>query len=149
MVANPHELEGRVLLGGTALPLEDHMRIHGVDVDGEIRFGLYYQTITLQASLLVSAPRRVESFLNSRGILLLYKAPIRPYLEYAALSWMSSTPMHMRKPDKVDQRAIWLVQGNHLQPPSQDLALLDSLEHRRDVGALVVFHNVQVQEVPL
>ncbi len=57
-------------------------------------------------------------------------------------------PTHIRKLDKVERRVMRLVEGNHLQPPSQDLAPLDSLEYRRDVGALVVLHKAQVQEVP-
>ncbi len=87
-----HEMEGRVWFGDTALPLEDHIRILGVDVDRKLRFGLHLQTIARQASLRVSALRRIASFLDSRRILLLYKAQIRPYLEYAALSWMSMHP---------------------------------------------------------
>ncbi|XP_063885551.1 uncharacterized protein LOC135113858 [Scylla paramamosain] len=141
-------MEGRVWFGDTALPLEDHIRILGLDVDRELRFGLHLQTIAQQASLCVSALRRVASFLDSREILLLYKAQIRLYLEYTALSWMSSAPTHMRKLDKVERRVTRLVEGNHLQPPSQDLAPLDSLEHRQDIGVLVVLHKAQEQEVP-
>ncbi len=113
-------------------------------MDRELRFGLHLQTIARQASLRVSTLHRVGSFLDSRGILLLYKAQIMPYLEYAALSWMSSAPTHMRKLDKVERRVMRLVEGNHLRSPSQDLAPLDSLEYRRDVGALEVFYKAQV-----
>ncbi|KAG0713833.1 hypothetical protein GWK47_015309 [Chionoecetes opilio] len=96
----------------------------------------------------VSALRRVASFLDRGGKLLLYKAQIRPYLEYAALSWMSCAASHTRRLDSIQRRALRLVDA--ADPPAQPepVSPLDSLEHRRDAAALVVFHKAQVQGVP-
>ena len=88
----------------------------------------------------------MAGFLDKKGRLLLYKAQVRPYLEYAALSWMSCAATHTRKLDSIQRRALRLVDA--ADPPNQPLTTcLDSLEHRRDVAALVVFHKAQVQEV--
>ena len=138
-------VEGRVMFGSTTLPLQDYIRILGVDLDRELRFDRHLKHVVHLASLRVSALRRVAYFLDKRGIMLLYKAQVRPYLEYGALTWMSSASTHLQRLDKVERRAKRLLEDNH-QPP--DATPLDTLEHRRDVAALTVFHKAQVQGVP-
>ncbi|KAG0722774.1 hypothetical protein GWK47_043895 [Chionoecetes opilio] len=96
--------------------------------------------------------RRVARFLDRGGKLLLYKAQIRPYLEYAALSWMSCAASHTRRQDSIQRRALRLVDAAGPPRPPDPPALfepvspLDSLEHRRDVAALVVFTRHRCRE---
>ncbi|KAG0719753.1 hypothetical protein GWK47_049865 [Chionoecetes opilio] len=125
-----------------------------LEVDRELRFDGHIKHIARKASHRVSALRRVASFLDRGGKLLLYKAQIRPYLEYAALSWMSCAASHTRRLDSIQRRALRLVDAadppDPPDPPAQfePVIPLDSLEHRRVVAALVVFYKVQVQGVP-
>ncbi|KAG0723253.1 hypothetical protein GWK47_043036 [Chionoecetes opilio] len=141
-------MEGRLRFGGVPLPLQEAVKVLGVEVDRELRFDGHIKYIANKASHRVSALRRVASFLDRRGKLLLYKAQIRPYLEYAALSWMSCAASHTRRLVSIQRRALRLVDA--ADPPVQlePVSPLDSLEHRRDVAALVVFHKAQVQGVP-
>ncbi|KAG0724119.1 hypothetical protein GWK47_041300 [Chionoecetes opilio] len=117
-------------------------------MDKQLRFDGHIKHIARKASHRVSALRRVASFLDRGRKLLLYKAQIRPYLKYAALSWMSCAASHTRRLDSIQRRALRLVDA--ADPPAQPepMSPLDSLEHRRDVAALVVFHKAQVQGVP-
>ena len=86
--------------------------------------------------------------MTDKGVkLLLYKAQIWPYLEYAALSWMWYTSSHTRKLDSIQRRALRLVDAADSTPQPVSARPLDSLEHRRDITALVVFHKSQVQAV--
>ncbi|KAG0724252.1 Down syndrome cell adhesion molecule-like protein Dscam2 [Chionoecetes opilio] len=130
------------------------VKVLGVEVDRELRFDGHIKHIAKKASHRVSVLRRVASFLDRGGKLLLYKAQIRPYLEYAALSWMSCAASHTRRLDSIQRRALRLVDAADPPDPPDPPALfepvspLDSLEHRRDVAALVVFHKAQVQGVP-
>ncbi|KAG0707639.1 hypothetical protein GWK47_024156 [Chionoecetes opilio] len=105
-------------------------------------------TLLKKALYRVSALRRVASSLGQgREMLLLYKAQIRPYLEYAALSWMSCAASHTRRLDSIQRRALRLVDvADPQDPPVQPepVSPLDSLEHRRDVAALMVFHKAQI-----
>ena len=144
-VAGP-AMEGRLRFDGLPLPLQESVKILGVEMDRGLRFERHVKHIALQASHRVSSLRRVASFLDRRGRLLLYKAQIRPYLEYAALSWMSCAASHSSKLDGIQRRALRLVEA--AGAPAQPEAPLDTLEHRRDVAALVVFHKAQVQGVP-
>ncbi|KAG0730469.1 hypothetical protein GWK47_028209 [Chionoecetes opilio] len=146
-VAGP-AVEGRLRFGGVPLPLQEAVKVLGVEVDRELRFDGHMKHIAKKASHRVSALRRVASFLDSGGKLLLYKAQIRPYLEYTALSWMSCAASHTRRLDSIQRRALRLVDATDPpdppDPPAQfePVSPLDSLEHRRDV------HKAQVQGVP-
>ncbi|KAG0722510.1 hypothetical protein GWK47_044366 [Chionoecetes opilio] len=141
-------VEGRLRFGGVPLPLQEAVKVLGVEVDRELRFDGHIKHIAKKASHRVSALRRESSSSDRGGKLLLYKAQIRPYLEYAALSWMSCAASHTRRLDSIQRRALQLVDA--ADPPAQPdpVSPLDSLEHRRDVAALVVFHKAQVQGVP-
>ncbi|KAG0726018.1 hypothetical protein GWK47_037452 [Chionoecetes opilio] len=61
---------------------------------------------------------------------------------------MSCAASHTRRLNSIHRRALRLVDAadNPAQPESA--SPLDSLEHRRDVAAFVVFHKAQVQGVP-
>ena len=60
-------------------------------MDRCLRFDFHISVVARQISQRVSALRRVAGNLDSRGgILILYKAQIRPCMEYGALTWMSS-----------------------------------------------------------
>ncbi|KAG0727883.1 hypothetical protein GWK47_033703 [Chionoecetes opilio] len=67
---------------------------------------------------------------------------------------MSCAASHTRRLDSIQRRALRLVDAadppDPPDPPAQfePVSPLDSLEHRRDVAALVVFHKAQVQGVP-
>ncbi|XP_045129291.1 uncharacterized protein LOC123515009 [Portunus trituberculatus] len=124
----------------------EHIRILGIDLDRGLRFDRHLKHVAHQASLRVTALRRVAQHLDKRGIQLLYKAQVRPYLEYGTLTWMSSAATHLQRLERVERRVLRLLEDDNLQPPTQ-AAPLDPLEHRRDVAALVVFHKTQIQEV--
>ncbi len=115
-------------------------------MDRGLRFDRHIIHIALKASHRVSSLRRVASLLDRRGRLLLYKAQILLYLEYAALSWMSCASTHISKLDSIQRRALRLVEA--AGAPAHPEVPVDTLEHRRDVAALVVFHKAQVQGVP-
>ncbi|KAG0723792.1 hypothetical protein GWK47_041933 [Chionoecetes opilio] len=147
-------VEGRLRFGGVPLPLQGAVKVLGVKVDRDLRFDGHTKHIAKKASHRVSALRRVARFLDRGGKLLLYKAQIRPYLEYAALSWMSCAASHTRRLDSIQRRVLRLVDtADPPDPPDpsaqfEPVSSLDTLEHRRDVAALVVFHKAQVQGVP-
>ncbi|XP_045132150.1 40S ribosomal protein S15-like [Portunus trituberculatus] len=63
--------------------------------------------------------------LEPRGTLTLYKAQIRPCMEYGALSWMSSATVHMQRLDAVQRRALRLP--HTAQRCTRDAARSDEL----------------------
>lgn len=54
-------IEGRVMFGTVPLPVQDYVRILGVDMDRELRFERNLKLVAHQATLRVSVLRRVAS----------------------------------------------------------------------------------------
>ena len=93
-----------------ALPHQVEVKILGVEVDQRLRFDSHVKAIAKKASQRISALRRVAGFLDRKKRLLLYKAQVRPHLEYAALSWMSCAATHRKRLDSI----CWWMLPPHL-----------------------------------
>ena len=137
-------VSGLVCFGGKCLPYEEHIKVLGLAVDSCLRFDHHAATVARQTSKRISAPCRMACNLDSHGILILYKAQIWPCMEYDGLKWMSNAATHLRRLDAMQRRALRLVDSDGHQHPTHTT----SLEYRRDVSVLAVFHKIQVQEVP-
>ncbi|KAG0710273.1 hypothetical protein GWK47_002537 [Chionoecetes opilio] len=61
---------------------------------------------------------------------------------------MSCAASHTRRLDSIQRQALRLVDAADTPVQPEPASPLDSLEHRRDVAELVVFHKAQVQGVP-
>lgn len=159
--------EGKLKMGNNILSISDSANILGVDVDSSLSFDRHLEKVAHRASLRVTLLRRVSHLLDANGLMKLYKAQVRPVMEYTPLTWMSSAQCHLSLLDKVQRRAEGLIQQvaerenrnhilNHQQPQRHQLQprqqrhynQLDSLQHRRNVAALTVLHKAQVQHTP-
>ena len=89
-------------------PLQEEVKILGVEVDQGLRFDSHVKAIDKKASQKISALRRVAGLFD-RKVLLLYKAQVRPHLEYVALSWMSCAATHRKRLASIQRRALRLV----------------------------------------
>ena len=198
-------LERKLRFGTDTLEIKDSINILGVEVDSRLSFQHHLETVAHRASVRVTLLRRVRHLLDAGGLMRLYKAQVRPIMEYSPLTWMSSAQCHLSLLDKVQRRAEHLIQQvseaqtrshqqqhqrrqqqerqyrqqpiqQHQQWPHQQQrqqqdqpppllhqhhgqqqhqhnapgpgCTLDSLEHRRRVGALTVLHKAQVQHIP-
>ncbi|KAG0728296.1 hypothetical protein GWK47_032774 [Chionoecetes opilio] len=147
-------VEGRLRFGGVPLPLQEAVKVLGVEVDRELRFDGHIKPHCLKRPLTGSLPAKVASFLDRGGKLLLYKAQIRSYLEYARP--LLDVVCSLAHSEAGQHPASSPATGGCCRPPRppdppaqfEPVSPLDSLEHRRDVAALVVFHKAQVQGVP-
>ncbi|XP_045131249.1 uncharacterized protein LOC123516157 [Portunus trituberculatus] len=104
-------LEGKLKFGDDTLALQDSVSILGMEVDSQLSFARHLEGVARKASLRVTLLRRVQHFLNADGLLKLYKAQVRPIMEYCLLTWMSSAQSHLSLLDKVQRRAERLIQG--------------------------------------
>ena len=116
--AAPQAVEGQILFEGVRLPLQDTIKVLGVTIDRELRYDQHITAVARQTSQRVPALRRVAGSLDSRGILTLYKAQIRPCMEYGALAWMSGAATHTRRLDAMQRRnfACWGKKRRVLPP---------------------------------
>ena len=149
-------VKGKLRFGGDTLAFKDSINILGVEVDSTLSFSRHLETVARRASLRVTLLRRVRHLLDADGLMTLYKAQVRPVMEYSPLTWMNSAQCHLSLLDQVQRRAERLIsdargQHQHQRPQrrrQQQQQQLDSLDHRRRVGALTVLHKAQVQHTP-
>ncbi|MPC60228.1 hypothetical protein E2C01_054268 [Portunus trituberculatus] len=91
------EVEGRMRFGDTTLPLQNNIKILGVNMDVELYFDLHLQILTRQVSFQVFALSRVAVFFDRQE-----------------LSCCTSVATHLKKLDKVERQAMRLVDGTTL-----------------------------------
>ena len=103
------QLRGRLKLGGDTIQLQESVDILGVEVDSRLRFDGHLKKVASKASKKVTLLRRLSHLLSPDGLLTLYKAQVRPIMEYAPLTWMSSAQCHLSLLDKVQRRAERLI----------------------------------------
>ena len=138
-------IRGRLSFNGGILDITDRLNVLGVEFDNKLCFSRHVENLARKASAKITVLRRMKYLLDKRGLCTLYKAQVRSQLEYGFLAWSSCPPSHLALLDKVQRRAERLMEstGELTQLPS-----LDSLEHRRKVGALTALHKAQVQLAP-
>lgn len=76
--------------------------------------------------------RRCKKYLSKSNIILMYKAFIRPILEYNSHLWAGAPPSSRIIIDRIQRRALKIANSDEE---------LDSLDHRRTVGAVVLFYR--------
>ncbi|KAG0714527.1 Retrovirus-related Pol polyprotein from type-1 retrotransposable element R1 2 [Chionoecetes opilio] len=106
---NSRLLEGKLKFGDDTLAIEDSINILGVKVDSRLSFDRHLETVARRVSLKVTLLRRVRHLLNADGLMRLYKAQVRPVMEYSPLTWMSSAQCHLSLLDKVQRGAERLI----------------------------------------
>ena len=96
--------------------------------------------MALKARQRTGFSRRASRYLDPKGNSMVYKAFIRPCLEYAHLTWMGAAPSHLEHLDAVQRAAAHLI--------GEDGPELDSLDHRRRVGALTYLYKLRCWTPP-
>ncbi|KAG0714754.1 RNA-directed DNA polymerase from mobile element jockey [Chionoecetes opilio] len=88
-------LEEKLKFRDDTLAIKDSINILGVEVDTRLSFDRHLETVARRASLRVTLLRQVRNLLDADGLIRLYKAQVRPVIEYSPLTWMSSAQCHL------------------------------------------------------
>ena len=127
--------EPDILMAGHSIPLASSISLLGVNLGSNMSWHNHVVAIAKAASQKLGTLFRTKKLYTSQQLLMLYKAQIRPSLEYCSHVW-SSAPKHtLRLLDSIQKRAIRLIGDPELT------ANLESLEHRRRVGDLALFYR--------
>ena len=76
-----------------------------MEVDSQLLFDHHLEDVARKASQKVMLLPRQRHLLDADGLLTLYKAQLKPIMEYAPLTWMSSVRCPLNLLDKVQRRA--------------------------------------------
>ncbi|KAG0724822.1 RNA-directed DNA polymerase from mobile element jockey [Chionoecetes opilio] len=134
-----------IRLEGRSLPLQRSISILGVEFDAGLTFTSHARRVAKNSAWRLSCVRRISHFLDAKGVEVLYKAQVRPLMEYSPLAWSSCPPSYLATQDRVQRRAQRLVSDKrpHHAPDS-----FQPLQEHRDVAGLCVMHKALYLHTP-
>ena len=105
----------------------------GVILDEKLSFEKHILTKVAKANQTLGIIRRTFRYLDREGFMLLYKAMVRPHVEYASPVWNPALVKHKRAIENVQRRATKLVSDvkDHSYPERLRELGLPTLEYRR------------------
>ena len=116
------------------LPESEYFRLLGLPFDSTLSWRQYIEDIAKAASKKIGSLYRARDFLDAESILYLYKASIRPCMEYCCHIWAGAPITSLNLLDSV-QKLLKNLIGDDL------FSKLQSLSHRRDVASLSLFYR--------
>ena len=123
-----------VMMNGVDLPENSNFRLLGLTFSDYFTWNTYIESIAKSAAMKVGSLFRSRNFLSPDSILCLYKAIIRPCMEYCCHIWAGASTNCLRLLDRIQRRIINLIGLN--------LSLqLHSLSHRRNVASLSLHYK--------
>ena len=111
----------------------------GVNVDADLKFTEHVQIQTTKANKLLGMIRRTFGFIDDVTLPLLYRAIVRPHLEYCNTVWHPKWKKELEDLESIQRRATKLVPGlKDKQYPDRLKAMkLPSLYYRRARGDMI------------
>jgi hypothetical protein len=122
-------------MDGSVLQIKSTFNILGVTVTDSLCWSSHIKSICRAASRRLGILFRAKKLFSSVQRLVLYKAQVRPLLEYCSHIWGGAGPSILGLLDRVQSKAIRFVD----EPTLTDS--LQSLHHRRCVSALALFYR--------
>ena len=134
----PYALNGQVLQASSS---EKDL---GVQIDDELRFDKHIQAKTSKARQIWGMIRRSFTNIDTETFPLLFKALVRPHLEYANCVWSPRFQEQIDDIERVQRSATKQVPGLQSMTYSERLRTLKlpTLKHRRRRGDLVETYKI-------
>jgi hypothetical protein len=116
----------------------------GVHIDDKLTFDEHINAKVNKANSVMGVIRRTFEYLNETTFLMLYKALVRPHLEYANQVW---APMYKRQEEvleNVQRRGTKLIPGYHDLSYKERLQKLNlpTLRYRRIRGDMIEMYKI-------
>lgn len=111
----------------------------GVTIDSKLKFEQHIQSKVNKANQIVGLIRRSFKYLDYKTFCLLFKALVRPHLEYAATVWNPHLKKHIEIVENVQRRATKLLPNLHDKTYEERLQILKlpTLRFRRMRGDII------------
>ena len=146
---NLHELfQPSYELGGQVLDLVNSEKDLGVTIDVDLSFEKHVTEKVNKANSIVGLIRRSFTCLDKNTFLDLYKALVRPHLEYANQVWSPKLVRHINMLENVQDRATKLIPGLKAKTYEERLAKLKlpTLAYRRLRGDLIEVYKILTEK---
>ena len=134
--SNPRQ---EYMIQGTTLQVVAEEKDLGIFVDEQLKFKKQAAATVSKANRILGLVRHSFALLDSVSLPILYKALVRPHLEYGNSIWGPFNMEDIRLVERVQRRATRLVQDIRHLPYEARLRILDlpSLLHRRRRGEMI------------
>jgi hypothetical protein len=111
----------------------------GILVDSKLKFDSHINNIVNKANRLVGLIRRSFNFLDAKNFSLIFKAIVRPTLEYGQVVWSPYQEGLINKIENIQRRATKMLPGLKKLDYEERLKILNlpTLESRRKRGDLI------------
>ena len=118
----------------------------GVIIDNKLNFNQHIDDMSRKATNLLNLCRRNLHMCSKEVENSAYNMIVRPHLEYASTCWNPYTKRNIGKLEAVQRRAARFVLSfydYHLSGKIKKTLQWDSLQHRRAVADLCMFHKLR------
>lgn len=121
---------------GVSLCATESIGILGIEVSDKVQFRRHLEDKAKLASKKMGVLNRARRFFTPEQRLVLYKAQVRPHVEYCSHLWAGAPKYQLDPFDALQRRAVRIVGDPDLTDK------LESLEMRRDFGSLCIFYRL-------
>ena len=131
-------------MNGKKLQTESEERDLGIIIDNHLKFDRQAASAVSKASQMLAVVRRSFANIDEHTLPLLYKAMVRPYLEYGNVIWGPFRKTDQKRIERVQRRATRMVEAvRHRSYPERLRYLgLPSLHYRRRRGDMIVVYQL-------
>jgi len=123
------------LMDDSVVNVEHSFTVLGVNITDSLKWCSHVKSIARAASRRLGILFRAKRLFSASQRFVLYKAQVRPLLEYCSHIWSGVGNVGLRLLDRVQSKAIRFIDSTDLTDN------LHSLHHRRCVAALCLFYR--------
>lgn len=121
---------------GIPLSTSASIGILGVEISNEVQYGSHLEVKAKLTSKTLGVLNRAKQYFTPTQRCLLYKAQVRPHMEYCSHLWHGAPKYQLLRFDSLQRRAVRIVNDPKLTSTLEPLSL------RRDIGSLCVFYRL-------
>jgi len=128
----------------SSLSIDDSERDLGIHFTNTLNFDVHVNKAVNKANSLIGLIRRNFTYMDSKLFLLLYKALIRPHLDYGNIIWFPTLKKNKRIIENVQRRATRMIPDLKGLSYEERLSRLNlpTLEYRRKRGDLIQLFKI-------
>ena len=112
-----------------------NLRVLGTNVTCKLLWSEHIMSVTKNAAKRLGFLRRCKKFFSPPELAILYKAYIRPLVEFDSHLWVGAPPSTLNLVERLQKKAFRLIGDTNITDR------IDTLEHRRIVGAVTLFYR--------
>lgn len=120
----------------TSLEISSSLYILGLDISKEVQFYDHLEDKAKLTSKKLGVLNRAKRYFDPAQRLMLYKAQIRPHMEYCSHLWAGAPHYQLLPFERIQKRAVRIADDPRLSDS------LEPLDLRRNVGSLSVFYRI-------